>query len=116
MLTTELVELRRRGEALKRGVEKKDVEKKDVERKGVELVEGFSEVGGGSFPEAKLPTWLVQLTADTLTADGLVERLRGGDPPIIARIEDGHVVLDPRTILPGQEEMVARGIRAALDD
>jgi L-seryl-tRNA(Ser) seleniumtransferase len=59
---------------------------------------------------------LVQLKADRLTADSLVERLRGGDPPIIARIEDNHVVLDPRTILPGQEETVARGIRAALDD
>jgi L-seryl-tRNA(Ser) seleniumtransferase len=106
MLTADYVEIRRRGEALKEG----------VERKGVELIEGFSEVGGGSFPEAKLPTWLVQLTADTLTADSLVERLRGGDPPIIARIEDNHVVLDPRTIPPGQEETVARGIRAALDD
>jgi L-seryl-tRNA(Ser) seleniumtransferase len=116
MLTEDIVEIRRRGEALKRGVEKKDVEKKGVERTGVELVEGFSEVGGGSFPEAKLPTCLVQLKADRLTADSLVERLRAGDPPIIARIEDDHVVLDPRTILPGQEETVARGIRAALDD
>ena len=39
-----------------------------------------------------------------------MERLRGGDPPIIARIEDGHVVLDPRTILPDQIEPVARGV------
>jgi L-seryl-tRNA(Ser) seleniumtransferase len=106
MLTEDVVEIRRRGEALKEGVEKGSVE----------LIEGFSEVGGGSFPEAKLPTCLVQLKADRLTADSLVERLRGGDPPIIARIADDHVVLDPRTILPGQEETVARGIRAALDD
>jgi L-seryl-tRNA(Ser) seleniumtransferase len=52
--------------------------------------------------------------ADTLTADGLVERLRGGDPPIIARIENGHVVLDPRTILPDQLETVAHGVADAL--
>ncbi len=106
MLTADIVEIRRQGEALKKGVGKE----------GVTLVDGFSEVGGGSFPEAKLPTVLVQLTADKLTPDSLAERLRGGDPPIIARIEDNHVVLDPRTILPGQEETVARGIRAALDD
>jgi L-seryl-tRNA(Ser) seleniumtransferase len=106
MLTEDIVEIRRRGETLKEG----------VRNTLVELVDGFSEVGGGSFPEAKLPTTLVQLKADKLTADSLVERLRGGDPPIIARIEDNHVVLDPRTILPGQEEAVARGIRAALDD
>jgi L-seryl-tRNA(Ser) seleniumtransferase len=109
MLTEDIVEIRRRGEALKRGVEKKD-----VERTGVELVEGFSEAGGGSFPEAKLPTCLVCLTARP--PDRLIERLRANDPPIIARIEDDRVVLDPRTILPGQEETVARGIRAALDD
>jgi L-seryl-tRNA(Ser) seleniumtransferase len=114
MLTADYVEIRRRGEALKEGVEKNDVEKKGVERKGVELIEGFSEVGGGSFPEARLPTCLVRLTGGP--PDRLVERLRTNDPPIIARIEDNHVVLDPRTILPGQEETVARGIRAALDD
>ena len=111
MLTTEIVELRRRGEALKESVERKSVERKDVE-----LIEGYSEVGGGSFPEATLPTWLVRLTSDSLSPDVLIERLRSGDPPIIARIENNHVVLDPRTILPGQEELVARGIRAALDD
>jgi len=116
MLTEDIVEIRRRGEALKEGVEKGNVEKKDVERKGVDLIDGFSEVGGGSFPEAKLPTVLVQLTAGKPTADSLIERLRTNDPPIIARIEADHVVLDPRTILPGQEEMVARGIRAALDE
>jgi len=106
MLTADYVEIKRRGDALKEGVGKKSVT----------LVDGFSEVGGGSFPEAKLPTCLVQLTADKLTADSLIERLRANDPPIIARIEDDHVVLDPRTILPGQEETAARGIRAALDD
>jgi L-seryl-tRNA(Ser) seleniumtransferase len=106
MLTADYVEMKRRGEALKETVGRKDIE----------LVDGFSEVGGGSFPEAKLPTCLIQLTADKPTADSVVERLRTNDPPIIARIEDDHVVLDPRTILPGQEEMVAQGIRAALDD
>ncbi|HKE88806.1 MAG TPA: L-seryl-tRNA(Sec) selenium transferase [Gemmatimonadales bacterium] len=109
MLTADYVEIRRRGEALKEAVGGEDIE----------LVEGFSEVGGGAFPEAKLPTGLVRLTArppDRRPPDRLVERLRANDPPIIARIEDDAVVLDPRTILPGQEETVARGIRAALDD
>jgi L-seryl-tRNA(Ser) seleniumtransferase len=110
MLTEDLGEIRRRGEAIAKGVGGKDVEKKA----SAQLIEGFSEVGGGSFPETKLRTWLVQLTADSLTADGLVERLRGGDPAIIARIEDGHVVLDPRTILPDQIEAVARGVTTAL--
>ena len=58
---------------------------------------------------------LVQLTADRLTADGLAGRLREAELPIIARIHDGHVVLDPRTILPEQTATVARAVRAALD-
>ena len=112
MLTADYGEMKRRGEALKEA----------VARSGIELADGFSEVGGGSFPEAKLPTCLVRLTArprpsgSPLGPDRLIERLRANDPPIIARIEDDAVVLDPRTILPGQEETVARGIRAALDD
>ena len=104
MLTEAVEEIRRRGEALRNGV-----------GKDAELVEGESEVGGGSFPAAKLKTWLVQLAPGPLTADRLATRLREGDPPIIARIEADHVVLDPRTILPGQEEVVVRAVRRALD-
>src|SRR2546425_3461567 len=70
MLTEDVAEIRRRGEALQRGV-----------GKDTELVAGESEVGGGSFPGATLKTWLVALTADKLTADGVARRVRGGDPP-----------------------------------
>jgi L-seryl-tRNA(Ser) seleniumtransferase len=104
MLTEKDVEVKRRGEALRDGV-----------GKGAELVSGESEVGGGSFPGAKLPTWLVRLTSDNLTSDVLAARLRSGTPPIIARITDGHVVLDARTVLPDQIATAARGVRGALD-
>jgi L-seryl-tRNA(Ser) seleniumtransferase len=75
-----------------------------------EVVEGESEVGGGSFPGARLKTWLVRLTADGLTADGLMARLRAGDPPVIARIEDDGVVLDARTIDTGDVPAVTRAL------
>jgi hypothetical protein len=45
----------------------------------------------------------------------LAGRLRGGAPPIIARIADDHVLLDPRTIFPDELESVARAVRTALD-
>jgi L-seryl-tRNA(Ser) seleniumtransferase len=106
MLTEDVATIKERGEALRKSVGK---------NASVELVEGFSEVGGGSFPEAKLPTWLIQLNADKLSADSLVERLRASDPPIIARIENDRVVLDPRTILPDQVSVVAQGVVGALD-
>ncbi len=106
MLTEEGVEIKRRGEAIAEGVKKEAY---------AELIEGFSEVGGGSFPEAKLPTWLVQLKADKVTADSLIERLRASDPPVIARIENDHVVLDPRTILPDQIAATAQAVARAFD-
>ena len=104
MLTEKDVEVKRRGEALRDGV-----------GDGADLIQGESEVGGGSFPGAKLPTWLVRLTSDHLTSDVLAGRLRAGTPPIIARITDGHVVLDARTVLPDQIATAVRGVRMALD-
>jgi L-seryl-tRNA(Ser) seleniumtransferase len=117
MLTEDVAAIKDRGEAIIEGVRRKGVGGNDVGKKAytAELVEGFSEVGGGSFPEAKLPTWLVQLKADTLTADSLIQRLRASDPPVIARIENDHVVLDPRTILPDQVATVAQAVAGALD-
>ncbi len=110
MLTEDGEAIRRRGEALREAVEG---------RRGgnatTALIEGESEVGGGSFPGAKLATWLVRLDPRHLTPDTLQERLRGGEPPIVARIADDRVVLDPRTIFPDQIEPVARAVRAALD-
>ncbi len=121
MLTEDIEAIQQRGEALKEGVGKEGVGKEGVEGKGVgrkayaTLIEGESEVGGGSFPETKLRTWLVELRTDTLKADSLVERLREAEPPVVARIANDRVVLDPRTILPGQEEAVVRAIARAIN-
>jgi len=106
MLTEDVTQMRQRAEALQKGV-----------GNDAEVVEGDSEVGGGSFPGAKLRTWLVRLDPGTrhLTPDTLAARLRGGTPPIIARIADDRVVLDPRTIFPDELASVARAVRAALD-
>jgi L-seryl-tRNA(Ser) seleniumtransferase len=76
------------------------------------LVTGESEVGGGSFPGAKLPTWLVAIRHPA--PDTLVGKLRGGEPPVIARIADDRVVLDPRTILPDQINATVRAVTASL--
>ncbi len=100
MLTEDLEGVKRRGEALLKGV------------RNAELVQGESEVGGGSFPGAKLPTWLVAIRHPA--PDTLAGRLRGAEPPVIARIVADRVVLDPRTILPDQIDATARAIGAAL--
>ena len=58
----------------------------------------------------------MRLNPHHLAPDTLAGRLRGAAPPIVARIADDRVVLDPRTILPDELETVARAVRAALDD
>jgi L-seryl-tRNA(Ser) seleniumtransferase len=63
-----------------------------------ELVAGESAVGGGAFPGAVLPTTLVSLDAGEGGPDGLALRLRVGDPAVVARVGDGRLLLDPRTL------------------
>jgi L-seryl-tRNA(Ser) seleniumtransferase len=62
------------------------------------VIDGVSTVGGGSAPGAEIPTRLVQLTRSGMSADAIEQRLRGLDPPVIARIQDDCVVLDLRTV------------------
>jgi L-seryl-tRNA(Ser) seleniumtransferase len=69
----------------------------------LELVDGESVVGGGAAPSAVLPTRLIALTHADLSADELSARLRANIPPIIARVEEGRVLLDLRTVFPEQD-------------
>jgi len=70
---------------------------------------GESAVGGGAYPEATLPTTLVALEVET-PADEVVRRLRGATPPVVARIQDGRVVLDLRTVAPEEEAPLVRAV------
>ena len=63
---------------------------------------GESRIGGGSLPGATLPTRLVAISPDGRSADGLAARLRAAAVPIIGRIADDRLLLDPRTVLPAQ--------------
>jgi L-seryl-tRNA(Ser) seleniumtransferase len=74
--------------------------------------ESTSAVGGGSLPEVTLPTYVLALSGGD--PDDLLARLRACDPPVIARIEEDRVVLDPRTVMPGEDEDVVRGVGGAL--
>ena len=68
-----------------------------------ELVAGMSAIGGGSAPGVELPTWLVAIERQGLSADALESRLRRLIPPVIARIESDRVLLDLRTVLPADD-------------
>ena len=70
-----------------------------------------SAVGGGSMPATPIDTYAVGLDAASLSAEGLLGVLRHAEPPIIARIHEGEVVLDVRTLLDGEDELVCRALQ-----
>ena len=78
----------------------------------LEIVDGASLVGGGAAPAATLPSRLLAISCQGRSADELAARLRAGEPPIVARVEEGRVLLDFRTVFPEQDEMVARALAA----
>ena len=71
---------------------------------------GRSAIGGGSLPGQTLPTSLLALDVGT-GADSFVASLRDSPVAVVARIENGKVLLDPRTVLPEQDSAV---IEAAI--
>ena len=77
-----------------------------------EVIQGQSTVGGGSLPEETLPTWLLALSIPQPNL--LAERLRLSPVPVIARVEDNCLMLDPRTVLSEQEAALLASLSAAL--
>jgi L-seryl-tRNA(Ser) seleniumtransferase len=73
-----------------------------------ELLDGESKIGGGSAPSAVLTTTLIGITCYSLSANEVASRLRACDPPVIARIDAGRVLLDLRTVLPAQDEVLSQ--------
>ena len=77
----------------------------------VEIVQGASVIGGGSTPAQSLDTWLLAIASSDVA--GLEQRLRTGQPPVIARIENDRVLIDLRTVFPEEEEELAAALRNA---
>jgi L-seryl-tRNA(Ser) seleniumtransferase len=89
------------------------VRERALERAGdleIGTVAGVSLLGGGSAPEEGLPTALLAVRSPRLTARRLEEGLRSFDPPVIARIEAGRVLIDLRTVLEEQDPVVAEAL------
>jgi len=101
MLTADDAELRARSARL-------------AEATGGEVVDAVGRVGGGALPLLELPGPAVAIAPGPSGADALAAALRTGDPAVVARIEDGRVLLDPRTLAPDELEPAAAAVRAAL--
>jgi L-seryl-tRNA(Ser) seleniumtransferase len=82
---------------------------------GATVVDGRSMIGGGSLPEESLPTKLIALpAAGGAELEALAKRLRLGETPVVGRIEDGRLLLDPRTVASRDHAALVRAVKAAL--
>jgi L-seryl-tRNA(Ser) seleniumtransferase len=82
--------------------------------------EGFSTIGGGSMPGETLPTWYCAVdpkpsnppieTAAGDAASALSARLRSSQTPVVARVLRDRVLLDPRTVLPEQDDLLLQAV------
>ncbi len=86
-------------------------EKLQSSRLSLEVIDGQSVIGGGAAPSAMLPTRLLAVSCEGLSADEVSARLRASNPPVIARVEEGRVLLDLRTVFPEQEQFVIAALQ-----
>jgi L-seryl-tRNA(Ser) seleniumtransferase len=77
-----------------------------------EVLASESTVGGGSLPGESLPTWVLSLKVEK--PDSFLESLRQEGPPVIARTEKNRILLDPRTVLPEQDEALLANLAHVL--
>ena len=77
------------------------------------VVESRSAIGGGSLPGETLPTWVLTFDASGIAggAEVVMKRLREGQPPVVARVEDENVLFDPRTVGPDEDETLLTALR-----
>jgi len=88
--------------------------KREIKNAVIRVIADSSRAGGGALPEMDLPTYAVEIQSDTISVNEFEERLRKGNPAIIARIKDDALILDARTIMKKDFEHLVRGIKTAL--
>ena len=84
-----------------------------AEAGGGRVVESRSMIGGGAAPGAGRTTWCAALRGQQ-GGEGLARSLREADPPIVARVEGGETLLDPRTVSENDDGHVRATIEALL--
>ncbi len=81
-------------------------------RVGGVVVQGETLVGGGSAPGAGVPSPIVRVGCRS--PDAVAGRLREQNPPVVARAEDGALLLDLRTVAPADDDLLAKLVTASL--
>jgi L-seryl-tRNA(Ser) seleniumtransferase len=88
--------------------------KREIQNVHIRVISDSSRAGGGALPEVDLPTYAVSIKSDEISVNELEERLRKGNPPIIARIKEDSLIIDARTVRDKDLEGLVKGIKSAL--
>ena len=100
-------DIRTRAETLAAGV------RRDLPTATIGVVPVESEVGGGSLSGHTIASWALSVSTPTMEAGALAARLREGDPAIFCRVHAGCALLDLRTVLPEEDDVVATAVGRA---
>jgi L-seryl-tRNA(Ser) seleniumtransferase len=108
MLLQPLEEIRARARKIAAGL------RKLVDKGRIDLVPDLSKAGGGSLPEAEFQTFAVSIRPEGISVNELESRLRGGSPPVIARIRENALILDARTIMDHEISDLIRTVASCI--
>jgi L-seryl-tRNA(Ser) seleniumtransferase len=106
MLTAPAAQLRDRAERIQRAV--------TAAGASAQVVETSARVGGGALPLLELSGPACAVEPGPIGLRALDERLRRGDPPVVGRVLDGRLLLDPRTLTDEEADTAAAAVTAAL--
>ena len=90
------------------------IDKIDLDKCKVEIVDDYSEVGGGSLPLERMPTKCIRLSLDGVSINGLEKALREYEIPIITRVYKDNIYIDLRTIREREFPIVVDGVLYGL--
>ena len=111
MLTQPLSEILRKAELLAAGFRNTDDSKLTIS-----IQDDMSQTGGGALPTGILPTKVVAVSHQTLSANQIESGLRLGKPSIVTRIKEGMVLFDPRTLNDGEIRTIGEAVKRLLQE
>ncbi len=88
--------------------------KKKITAAEISTVSGCSQMGSGSLPTQNLATTLVAILPRKIDAENLAKQLRLNNPPVLSRIQNDRVLIDPRTLLDGEDAIIVEALLRIL--